>query len=74
MVNHFIEILTERDLDKMEAINWIKQYIPTLVKRYQNLSLLKEITMEEVEDIVKNLPKNKAFCLDGFTAEFYQAS
>lgn len=31
-------------------------------------------TLEEVEEIVNGMQKNKAPCLDGFTTEFYQTA
>lgn len=47
--------------------------IPKLVTKDQNLVLMRKETMEEVEEIVKNLKRNKAPGPDGYTAKFYEA-
>jgi len=51
----------------------ISKEIPKLVTRDKNLALMRKVTMEEVEEIVKNLKRNKAPGPDGYTVEFYQA-
>jgi hypothetical protein len=38
------------------------------------LALLREVTLQEVEEVVLHLPKNKAPGLDGFTSEFFKAA
>eukprot|EP00253_Pinus_taeda_P008253 PITA_08253 len=43
-----------------------------MITRDQNLALMRAATLEEVEEIVKGMKKNKALGLDGFTVEFYQ--
>lgn len=52
----------------------ISQHIPQKVTQEHNLALMRAITLEEVEKIVKGMKKNKAPGLDGFTAEFFQAT
>eukprot|EP00253_Pinus_taeda_P022615 PITA_22615 len=43
------------------------------ITREQNLALMRAATLEEVEEIVKGMKKNKAPSPDGFMAELYQA-
>ena len=74
LVNHFWEILTKLDQNRMEAITRVKQFIPNVVNRDHDLALLREIIIQEVEEVVKILAKNKALRPDGFTAELFQAS
>jgi len=74
LVNHFKDMLRKPNFGREEVIHRITHQIPSKVSREHNLALLREITLEEVEEVVKNLPKNKALGPDGFTAEFYQAT
>eukprot|EP00253_Pinus_taeda_P032182 PITA_32182 len=45
-----------------------------MITRDQNLTLMRVTTIEELEEVVKGLKKNKATEPDGFTTEFYQAA
>ena len=74
LVDYFKGILTKPNVRREEEITNVCQYIPKKVTRDQNLALLRVITKEEVEEIVKKMAKNKAPGPDGFTIEFYQAS
>eukprot|EP00253_Pinus_taeda_P008881 PITA_08881 len=73
LVNHFKDILREPKTNRSYAIAKISREIPNVVTRDQNLALMRKITMEEVEDIVRNIKRNKAPGLDGYTIEFFQA-
>ena len=70
MVNHFHKMLSESNRDKSEAIVWITRHIPQLVSKDQNLAPRRVVTLEEMEEVVKGLAKNKASRLDEFTTEF----
>ena len=70
LVTHFSEILLEPNKHRLDYIARVFALIPKLVTRDQNLALLREITLAEVEDIVKEMPRNKAPGPDGFTIEF----
>lgn len=74
LVGHFKGILTEPRRNGEEAIGRISNEIPNLVTRDQKLALMRAATLEEVEEIVKGMKRNKAPRPDGFTAEFYQAN
>jgi len=74
LVDYVKGILTEPNIQREEEITNACQYILKKVTRDQNLALLRVITKEEVEEVVKEMAKNKAPRPDGFTIEFYQAS
>eukprot|EP00253_Pinus_taeda_P005642 PITA_05642 len=72
-VNHFKTLLTETQDNRTEAITILCKEIPKLVTRDQNLALMRKVTREEVEKIVRNMKRNKAPGPDRYTVEFYQA-
>ena len=74
LVQYFKGLLTEPNIRREDNIHKICQHIPNLVSRDQNLALLTVISKEEVEEVIKNTTKNKAPRLDGFAAEFFQAT
>ena len=73
LTEHFKHIAQETQADRIEAIDTLTQAIPKVVTNEQNLTLLKEISMEEVEEVVKSMPNDKAPGPDGFTINFYKA-
>lgn len=73
LVGYFKDILTEPQEDREDAIGRVCNEIPRMITRDQNLALMRAATLEEVEEIVKGMKKNKALGPDGFTMEFYQA-
>jgi len=73
LVEHHKEILTEPQKDRGTAIECICKEIPKIVTDEQNKALMRAATLEEVEEIVKNISKNKAPGPDGYIVEFYQA-
>lgn len=74
LVDHFKNLLSEPQENRTEAIMKISKEIPKLVTRDQNLALMRKATLEEVEEAVKDMKRNKAPGPDGYTVEFYQAS
>lgn len=74
VVNHFKNLLMEPYQDRENVIGRFIQHIPWLVSQEQNMPLMWEVTLIEVEEIVKGKEKNKALRLDGFIVEFYQAA
>ena len=72
-VQHFKGLLTEPNIRREDNIHKISQHIPNLVSRDQNLALLRVITKAKVEEVIKNMVKNKAPGPDGFTTKFFQA-
>ena len=70
--NHFSLIATEPDIDKREAINEVITLIPKLITEEKNKSLNRLVTLQEVEEAVKEMASGKALGPDGFTVEFFK--
>eukprot|EP00253_Pinus_taeda_P011321 PITA_11321 len=73
LTEHFKHISQESPIDRAEVINTLTQSIPKVVTKDQNLALLKEISMEEVEEALKGMPNNKSPGPDSFTINFFKA-
>eukprot|EP00253_Pinus_taeda_P011270 PITA_11270 len=71
--NHFSNIAREPEINRETAIQEITNAIPNSITEEQNWALRKTITMEEVEEAVKNMPNDKAPGPDGFNINFYKA-
>ena len=74
LVDHFKKMLTESNQNRQPAIDKIISHIPAVITKEQNLALLREISLQEVEEVVMNMPRNKAPGPDCFTAEFFKAT
>lgn len=72
-MEHHKDILTEPQRDRGPDIECICKEIPSIITNEQNEPLMRAVTLEEVEEIVMNMSKNKAPRPDGYTVEFYQA-
>jgi len=70
VMNHFKSLLLEPSHDRIEAIRRITRNIPHLILRDINLALMRAVTLEEVEEVVKGMVKNKAMGLGNLTMEF----
>jgi hypothetical protein len=60
-------------LNRKEEILKIAQHIPKMINENHNEALMRPVTMEEVEQVIREMPKWKSPRLDGFTVDFYQA-
>ena len=74
LIQHFKGIPTEPNIRREDNIDKITQKIPNLVSRDWNMTLLREISKVEVEEVIRNMARNKAPGPDGFTAEFFQVT
>lgn len=70
---HFNSIAQEPEMDRLDAIVELIKSISKTITNEQNLALTREISLEEVEEAVKNMPNDKAPGPDGFTINFYKA-
>lgn len=70
---HFSSILTESNHHNEDHIRKITNHIPSILTKEHNEMLLKNITMEELEEAVQTMPNGKAPGPDGFTIDFYKA-
>eukprot|EP00253_Pinus_taeda_P010926 PITA_10926 len=74
LVQNFKGLLTEPNIRRGDNINKIIQHIPNMVRRDQNLALLREISKAEVEEVIRNMARNKAPWPDRFIVKFFQVT
>eukprot|EP00253_Pinus_taeda_P036718 PITA_36718 len=67
------QIALEPNINREEAIRDLVTSIPKLISEDQNKALNRAITLEEVEEVVKDMPNGKALGPDGFAIDFYKA-
>jgi hypothetical protein len=60
LVNYYRTLLTEPKGTRQEEIHQIIEVIPTLISVEQNNSLTHQISMEEVEEVVREMPLGKS--------------
>eukprot|EP00253_Pinus_taeda_P025402 PITA_25402 len=73
LTEHFNNIAWEPEIDRTEAIENLIKSIPRSISNEQNQGLTRQISLEEVEEAVKDMPNDKAPGPDGFTINFYKA-
>jgi hypothetical protein len=73
LTSYFHNLLSEPQQDRRTAIQKITQHILNLVSPEQNKALMHPTSLEEVEQVVFDMPKNKSPGPDGFTTDFFQA-
>lgn len=65
------KLLQEPNIDISQAIREITRNIPTTLNLDHNKMLLKEVSMQEVEEAVMTMPLGKSPWLDGFTIDLF---
>lgn len=73
LTSHFKQIAQETQEDRTTAIKEITQVIPKSITTEQNAALLRNISLEEVEEAVRSMPNDKAPGPDDFTINFFKA-
>eukprot|EP00253_Pinus_taeda_P020338 PITA_20338 len=73
LINHFSQTAFEPSINGQDAIRDLLTSIPKIITEDQNESLNCMITMEEVEEAVRDMPNGKVPGPDGFTIDFYKA-
>ena len=71
LTSHFKEIMTEDNTDRGQDIDKIIPLIPKTVSREDNESLIKPISMYEVEDVMNMMAQGKSPSPDDFTFNFF---
>ena len=72
-MREYYEKLYANKLDNLEEKdNFLEKYTIPSVSQEETENLNRPITSNEIELVIKKLPKNKTPGPDGFTAEFYQ--
>jgi hypothetical protein len=59
MVSYYKYLLSETIMDRTQDIRKITQHIPSLITTEQNEALMRLITQEEVDQVVKEIPLGK---------------
>jgi len=73
LVTYFKESLIETKKDRLSIIQLITKNIPKVVFEEHNEALLRQITMEELEQTIMDMPKGKSLGLDSFTKNLFQS-
>jgi hypothetical protein len=68
---YYKDLLTKTNRDRTTAIRRVTRHIPSLVALEQNEVLMRPITQEEVDHVVKGMPLEKAPGPDGFTTDLF---
>lgn len=69
--DYFEEAFKEQPGSRSSAIKSVTQHIPKIITEDQNQNLLKQVTMQEVEEAMAQLKDGKAPGPDGFTSNFF---
>ena len=73
IIRQFYEQLYANKMGNMEEMDkFLDTYTLQTLKQEEVENLNRPITSEEIELVIKNLPKNKSPGPDGFPGEFYQ--
>lgn len=71
LLSYFKQVHQETQMDWTVAIDKIIQSIPKIITEEHNQLLLKPISLQEVEKVVRQLKEGKAPSPDGFTSNFF---
>jgi len=71
LVNYYQNILSKPIPDRSQAISKITIHIPTLITSKQNDALMRPITIEEVDQAIKEMPVGNVSGPGGFTTYFF---
>jgi ABC-type sugar transport system permease subunit len=71
LINFYKNLLSEPIQDRSTTISKITQHIPALITEEQNTALIHPITIEEVDQDMKEMPPGKAPGPNGFTTDFF---
>jgi mannosylglycoprotein endo-beta-mannosidase len=73
LTSHFHNLLSEPQRDCRTTVQKITQHIPQLVSPEQNQILMHPTSLEEFEQALFDIPKNKSPSPQGFTMNIFQA-
>jgi hypothetical protein len=70
--SHFRKLYTKEGEDNQEQSKQFTEHIPHLINEEDNKELSKEVTVEEVKEVLNQFDPDKAPGPDGFTLHFYK--
>jgi len=73
LIKYYNTLTAKPKTNRQEAINKFTQNIPKLVTEELKYVIFTEISLEEVKQVVLEIPKGKSLGLDGFTTDFFHA-
>lgn len=59
-INHFKKVHQEPQIDRMQVIEKITKNIPKIITEEHNQLLLRSVSLQEVENVVRQLKEGKA--------------
>lgn len=71
LLSYFKQVHQETQMDRSVAIDKKTQSIPKITTEEHNQLLLKPISLQEVEKVVRELKEGKALSSDMFTSNFF---
>ena len=73
IIRDYYEQLYGNNMDNLEEMDRFLEKFNLPRLNQEEIEIMKNsVTSTEIEDVIKNLPKNKSSGPDGFTGEFYQ--
>lgn len=69
---YFNNLLKEPRIDKTREIKEITHNIPVILNQDHNKMLLREVTMQEVEEVIMSMLNGESHGHDAFTIDFYK--
>ena len=73
LVQHFRSIADETILDRAHFMRDLTRHIPRLVSREDNINLNRQVTKEEVNEVLKEMKNSKASGPNGFNMDLFKA-
>ena len=73
IIRHCYEQIYGNKIDNLEEMDrFLEKFNLSRLNQEEIEIMNNPITSTEIEPVIKNFPKNKSSCPDGFTGEFYQ--
>ena len=70
--SYYADLLEEPNVDRRQAQSEIFRHIPRIITQEHNQILMRPVEMPELEEVVKQMARDKSPGPDGFTTNFFQ--
>ena len=67
----YADLLEEPAVDRRQAQSEIYSHIPRIITQEHNQILMRPVELPELEEVVKQMARDKSPGLDGFTTNFF---